>query len=93
MSSIINVSINLDKIDKSKIISGKKGKYLNLTIGANRNGEDQFGNTHYVAISQTKEEREAKAPKVYLGNGKEFVFSDGPAPAPATAGNDGDLPF
>jgi len=93
MSSIINVSINLDKIDKSKIIEGKKGKYLNLTVGANRNGEDQFGNTHYVAISQTKEEREAKAPKVYLGNGKEFVFSDGPASAPATAGNDGDLPF
>jgi hypothetical protein len=48
MSSIINVSINLDKIDKSKIIAGKKGKYLNLTIGANRNGEDQFGNTHYL---------------------------------------------
>lgn len=95
MSSIINVSINLDKIDKSKIIAGKKGKYLNLTVGANRNGEDQFGNTHYVAISQTKEEREAKAPKVYLGNGKEFVFNEGngPAPAPATAGNDGDLPF
>ena len=41
MSSIINLSINLDKIDKSKIITGKKGKYLNLTVGGNRDGEDQ----------------------------------------------------
>lgn len=93
MSSIINVSINLDKIDKTKIITGKKGKYLNLTVGANRDGEDQFGNTHYVAISQTKEEREAKTPKVYLGNGKEFVF-DSNGTKPAAVVDDGeDLPF
>ena len=60
MNSIINLSINLDKIDKSKIVTGKKGKYLNLTVGSNRDGEDQFGNTHYVFQSQSKEEREAK---------------------------------
>jgi len=93
MSSIINVSINLDKIDKTKIIEGKKGKYLNLTVGANRDGEDQYGNTHYVAISQSKEEREAKAPKVYLGNGKEFIFGDSNTKKPASVGASDDLPF
>lgn len=93
MSSIINVSINLDKIDKSKIIEGKKGKYLNLTVGANRDGEDQYGNTHYVSISQTKEEREAKSPKVYLGNGKEFVFGDSNTKKTASVSGSDDLPF
>jgi hypothetical protein len=93
MSSIINLSINLDKIDKSKIIAGKKGKYLNLTVGGNREGEDQYGNTHYIFQSQSKEEREAKAEKNYLGNGKEFVFSDS-QPAATTGSNDeDDLPF
>tara|TARA_A100001391_G_C5074968_1_gene279032 strand:- start:1846 stop:2121 length:276 start_codon:yes stop_codon:yes gene_type:complete len=90
--SIINLSINLDKIDKTKIITGKKGKYLNLTVGANRDGEDQYGNTHYIFQSQSKEEREGGAEKIYLGNGKEFVF-DNSTPAPATSGADDDLPF
>ena len=90
--SIINLSINLDKIDKTKIIAGKKGKYLNLTVGANRDGEDQYGNTHYIFQSQSKEEREGGADKNYLGNGKEFVF-DIPTPAPATSSSDDDLPF
>jgi len=95
MSSIINLSINLDKIDKSKIITGKKGKYLNLTVGGNRDGEDQYGNTHYIFQSQSKEEREGKTEKNYLGNGKEFVFNDEPATATATSSssNEDDLPF
>lgn len=93
MSKIINVSINLDKIDKSKIVKGKKGQYLSITVGENRDGEDQYGNTHYVFQSLTKEEREAKADKNYLGNGKQFVFNDS-APAAAAATDDSDdLPF
>ena len=92
MSSIINLSINLDKIDKSKIITGKKGKYLNLTVGGNRDGEDQYGNTHYIFQSQSKEEREAKTDKNYLGNGKEFVFNNEPETATNSSSED-DLPF
>ena len=94
--SIINMSINLDKIDKSKIITGKKGKYLNLTVGGNREGEDQYGNTHYIFQSQSKEEREANSEKNYLGNGKEFVFDNETKTATATASNtndEDDLPF
>ena len=90
--SIINMSINLNKIDKSKIIDGKKGKYLNLTIGANRDGEDQYGNTHYAFQSQSKEEREGKAEKNYLGNGKEFVF-DNETKTETVTNNEDDLPF
>ena len=90
--SIINMSINLDKIDKSKIIAGKKGKYLNLTVGANRDGEDQYGNTHYIFQSQAKEEREAKNEKNYLGNGKEFVF-DNETKVESISNKEDDLPF
>jgi len=69
---MINTSINLSKIPKDKIIDGKKGKYLNVTIDQLKE-PDAYGNTHTVYISQTKEERAAKVAKVYLGSGKEFV--------------------
>ena len=35
MASIIKASINLNNIDKTKIIEGKKGKYLPITITLN----------------------------------------------------------
>tara|TARA_R110000772_G_scaffold55151_3_gene125810 strand:- start:1803 stop:2078 length:276 start_codon:yes stop_codon:yes gene_type:complete len=90
--SIINLSINLEKIDKTKIIEGKKGKYLNVTIARNKDGEDQFGNTHYAFISQSKEERTGGQDKTYLGNGKEFVFDNAPQTATTTTEDTG-LPF
>ena len=65
MASIIKTSINLNNIDKSKIIEGKKGKYLPITITIN-DEVDQFGNQGPVVVAQTKEERDAKTPKVYL---------------------------
>jgi len=69
MSTIINASLDLTKIEKSKIIKGKKGSYINVTMFVN-DEVDQYGNNASIIISQTKEEREAKAPRVYLGNGK-----------------------
>ena len=66
MAGIVQASINLNAIDKSKIIEGKKGKYLPITITVN-DEVDQFGNHGPVCIQQTKEEREAKAPKTNPG--------------------------
>ena len=43
MASIIKTSINLNTIPKDKIIPGKKGKYLPITITLN-DEVDQFGN-------------------------------------------------
>ena len=101
MASIIKTSINLNEIPKDKIFVGKKGKYLPITITLN-DELDQFGNQGPVVVEQTKEERDAKAPKTYLGNVK-VVWTNGqnvdtaprdnnsaPAPAPAEAE---DLPF
>ena len=103
MASIVKASINLNAIPKEKIFVGKKGKYLPITITLN-DELDQFGNQGPVVVEQTKEERDAKAPKTYLGNVK-VVWSNGqnvdpaprdnnsaPAPAPAAA-PETDLPF
>ena len=102
MASIIKTSINLNEIPKDKIFVGKKGKYLPITI--NLNDElDQFGNQGPVVVEQTKEERDAKAEKTYLGNVK-VVWTDGnnvdtaprdnnSAPASAPAAVEEDLPF
>lgn len=103
MAGIIKTSINLTAIPKDKIIVGKKGKYLPIAISVN-DEPDQFGNQGPVVVDQTKEEREAKAAKVYLGNAK-VVWTNGtfpepvktqgvsqPAPQPVPDNND-DIPF
>lgn len=76
---MINISIDLSKIDKTRIKEGKNGaKYFNLTVDEKKTA-DQFGNTHTVYQTPTKEEREAKKDKVYLGSGKEFKFNNSTA--------------
>ena len=55
MASIIKTSINLSEIQKDKILVGKKGKYLPITITLN-DEVDQFGNQGPVVVEQTKEE-------------------------------------
>ena len=75
MASIIATSIDLTKIPKDKIIEGKKGKYLPITITIN-DELDNFGNNGPVVVQQTKDERDAKVDKVYLGNVK-VVWTNG----------------
>jgi hypothetical protein len=75
MASIIKSSINLNEIPKDKIIDGKKGRYLPITIIIN-DEVDQFGNQGPVCVEQTLEERQAKTAKVYLGNAK-VVWTNG----------------
>ena len=75
MASIIKASINLSEIPKDKIYVGKKGKYLPITITLN-DDVDQFGNQGPVVVEQTKEERESKQAKTYLGNVK-VVWTNG----------------
>jgi len=81
MASIINFSIDLNKIPKEKIINGKKGKYLPITLTLN-DEVDNFGNNGPVIVAQSKEDRESKAGKVYLGNAT-VVWTNGQNVAPA----------
>ena len=75
MASIIKASINLSNVPKDKIITGKKGKYLPITITVN-DDLDQFGNQGPICVDQSKEERDAKEAKTYLGNVK-VVWTNG----------------
>jgi len=98
MASIMTGSIDVTKIDKSKI---EKGKYYKVAIVSN-DEVGQFGDSGYIAEGQTKEQREAKAPKNFLGNFK-VVWTNGDNVAvpprddmpvmEATAIADEDLPF
>tara|TARA_B100000497_G_C7273393_1_gene190861 strand:- start:32 stop:310 length:279 start_codon:yes stop_codon:yes gene_type:complete len=76
MAKILNVSVNVEKINKAKLIKGKKGTYLSLNIAIN-DEKDQFENDCSVWENQSKEEREAKTDKNYLGNGK-IIWSNDP---------------
>lgn len=70
MAQIISVSIDLNKLDKSRIVEGKNGsKYYNLSVIVN-DEKDQYGNDVSVTTAQTKEEREAKAQRTFVGNGR-----------------------
>lgn len=71
MSTLISGSIDLSKIDKSKL---KDGKYLQVQISVN-DTTDNYGNNVSITVNQTKEEREAKDKKTYLGNAK-VVWTD-----------------
>jgi hypothetical protein len=76
MSALINLSLRVDKLPKEKFVQGKDGAvYYNFTIGVN-DESNQWGQNVSATDSQTKEEREAKKPKMYLGNGN-VVWTDG----------------
>ena len=101
MAGLLSVSINVADLPKEKFVQGKKGTYYNFTISVN-DDTNQFGQNVSLFDSQTKEEREAKKAKTYIGNGK-VIWSDGkmttvvredaPQEAAPAAADSGDLPF
>lgn len=74
--ALINLSVCLTDIPREAIkMSPTNGKkYLSLTVQDLREA-DEYGNTHSVSVTQTKEQRERKEKKVYLGRGKEYHFA------------------
>ena len=97
---MIVLNICVSDLPKDKIITGRNGKeYINLVLDERRE-VSQFGETHTITLSQSKEEREAKATKVFVGGGKEYVFErrEQPKVQPQPAKQAGsseidDLPF
>ena len=75
---------------------GKDGKnYLNLGMYL-ADEKNQFGQNVSMFIGQTKEEQEAKEPRIYLGNGwwNEVEAKSAPAPSTQELEDDTeDLPF
>jgi hypothetical protein len=89
-------------IPHPSIFIGEKGAYLDCDLTERREIDD-YKNTHNIALQQTKEDRQAKAPKVYIGNGKTLTFGTSSAPSAAprraaqghvqTDDNEDDIPF
>jgi hypothetical protein len=74
MGAIVSASIDLAKIDKSKVFEKDGRKYLSVSISIN--DDTQYGNNVGISHNQSKEERDAKDKKVFIGNGK-VVWTDG----------------
>lgn len=99
MSALLNVSLRVDKLPREKFVMGKDGAvYLNFTVAINDEA-NQFGQNVSLTDSQTKEERDAKKAKNYLGNGN-VVWTDGKITAVKKEGQpqqaalvDDNLPF
>lgn len=76
MALLATIKIDLSKIDKSKIFEGKNGaKYYDLQISVN-DQDDNYGQNIQVTLPQSQEQRQAKEPRTFLGNGKVF-WTDG----------------
>jgi hypothetical protein len=58
-------------------VSDKGGIYLNVDIIENKQGEDQYGNTHMITLDIGKDRRAAGEKGAILGNCKTLNFNNG----------------
>lgn len=102
MGRTIKIGINMDKIPAANI---RKFTRKDGTIGVTANivvqslkQKDPYGNDYTIYLEQTKEEREMKSPKIYVGKGI-TLYEDGKfvgnasAAAAYCSNNQEDLPF
>lgn len=77
MADLRVVNLCLTDIPKEKIYkSEKSGKsYISLVIG-DKDQKDQYDNDVSVTIAQTKEERQARTNKIYVGNGRKYKVTN-----------------
>lgn len=104
MSSLSNIYIKAETLQTLIDTIKKKGeKGINLTISINED-TDKFGNNLAGWVKQSKEQRDDKAPRYFVGNGECF-WTDGSitkaerqdaqqaAPINSDSKNADDLPF
>tara|TARA_R110000868_G_scaffold392431_1_gene663057 strand:- start:4908 stop:5192 length:285 start_codon:yes stop_codon:yes gene_type:complete len=75
MSVLGSINLRVDKLPREKFFKGKDGAvYYNFTFSIS--DETRYGNNVSAYEDQTKEERDVKKPRNYLGNGQVF-WTDG----------------
>ena len=84
MSKLLFGKINLSKIDKSKLFTGEKGIWMDVTIWLN-DTPDKYGND--MSIEQSVDKGDDK---IFIGSGKYYVPKES---KPATDDDVSDLPF
>lgn len=73
---MIILNICLSDIPQTKRFLGKDGKWYTNIITTGLKETDKYGNTHTVYMSQTKEEKDSKTDKIYVGRGKEYKLKN-----------------
>lgn len=75
------ISLCLSDLPKTHMSKAKNGKvYADIVVGI-RKEPDQWGRDLKVYMKPTKEDRENKSPKSYVGGGKMIIFeADGNTP-------------
>ena len=68
----LKISIDVTKIDKSRIFAGKKGKYIDLTGFIDTDNPGQYGDHGTLSQSVTAEERQNGTKLPICGNAKVF---------------------
>lgn len=74
---IVSLRIDVTKISKEKLFVGKKGTYLEVCILVS-DEPSKFDTPCSIWERETKEERDAKKDRTYLGNGK-IIWQEGEA--------------
>ena len=94
MATKLNGRLYLSKIPKELVLVDNNGrKYIYVDIVPNRNGADDYGNTHTITLYNKNTKQ-----TIYLGNLKEVEFGKSgaatpPEPPVPSAEDDRDLPF
>lgn len=88
MSALIEVYIKNETLAIMLDTNKKKGtKGISITMSVN-DTTDQYGNNVSAYVSQTREQRESKTPRYYVGNGKVKYVSDNGISKPQEAKNE-----
>jgi len=89
MAEKLNGRLNLSRIPRELIQESQNGeKFIYVDIVPNKNGADQYGNTHSISVY----DKQARKP-VYLGNLKPQEFGQGGQAQGGNSRGKGDLPF
>ena len=81
-NKMINISINVTKILKEHMKTGKSGVYLDLFLFENREGKDKYGNDGMVFQTVPKAARDMGIKGPILGNFKLIEKATEAAPKP-----------
>ncbi len=82
---MIAINIDVKKIDKSALFTGKKGTYLNMTLMENREGVDQYNNEGFIVQDIGMARRQAGERGAILGNWKTVKPAQAQVPQQAQA--------
>ena len=74
--------INLAKVDKDKLFVSEKTGAIYLDVVLIETNNNEYGNSHMIVQSTTKEEREQGIKGVILGNAKQLEATTQNEPPP-----------